>query len=210
MDPPFPFDPPHLEDSVDPNILYNFDQYYSDSTDAGWLDLLDHDQNGVVLPQTEQSQGPFQSLPFSSDAPPLPSVGTSPLPLPQESPVNVSQWLEGSYRPSVPCDHCRKYRLQCLIIRTTEANPNPTMACSSCVALFRECSLARGEKRHPSQFETQFPVLGHLHGLPEIEDGVSKRHSIVRNDLTIKFRITRQSFRSTVLIIKSAKTLNIL
>jgi hypothetical protein len=72
MDPPFPFDPPHLEDSVDPNILYNFDQYYSDSTDTGWLDLLDHDQNGVILPQTEQSQGPFQSFPFSSDAPPLP------------------------------------------------------------------------------------------------------------------------------------------
>lgn len=184
MDPPVSFDPP---DSVDPNSLYNFDQYCSDSTDSGWLDLLDHDQNGVVLPQTEQSHGSFQSLQLVSDAPPLPSVGTSPLPLSQESLVNVSQWLEGSYHPPVPCVHCRKYRLQCLIIRTTEANPNPTMACSSCVALFRECSLARGEKRHPSQFETQFPVLGHLHGLPEVEDGVSEQHSIARNDLTMKF-----------------------
>jgi hypothetical protein len=87
---------------------------------------------------------------------------------------NVSEWLDGAYRPSVPCSHCRRHRLQCLIIRTAAANPNPIKACSSCVALFRECSLAKGEKRLPSGFETFSPVLGHLHGVPEhAEDGVS-------------------------------------
>jgi hypothetical protein len=87
---------------------------------------------------------------------------------------NVSQWLDGAYRPSVPCTHCRRHRLQCLIIRTTDANPNPVTSCSSCVALFRECSLAKGAKRLPSGFETFSPVLGHLHGLPEqTEDSVS-------------------------------------
>lgn len=86
---------------------------------------------------------------------------------------NVSQWLDGAYRPPVPCTHCRRRRLQCLIIRTAPANPNPVTSCSSCVALFRECSLSRGEKRLPSRFETFTPVLGHLHGLPEqTEDGV--------------------------------------
>lgn len=87
---------------------------------------------------------------------------------------NVSQWLDGAYRPPVPCSHCRKHRLQCLILRTTSANPNPITSCSSCVALFRECSLAKGEKRVAAGFETYTPVLGHLHGLPEhTEDKVS-------------------------------------
>lgn len=70
---------------------------------------------------------------------------------------NVSHWLDGAYRPSVPCSHCRRHRLQCLIIRTAPANPNPIKSCSSCVALFRECSLAKGEKRLPSGFETFSP-----------------------------------------------------
>lgn len=87
---------------------------------------------------------------------------------------NVAQWLDGAHRPPVPCAHCRRHRLQCLILRTTDANPNPIASCSSCVALFRECSLAKGTKRLPSRFETFSPVLGHLHGLPEqTEDSVS-------------------------------------
>ncbi|KAJ5225643.1 hypothetical protein N7468_006868, partial [Penicillium chermesinum] len=80
---------------------------------------------------------------------------------------NVSQWLDGSYRPPKPCSHCRRHRLQCLVIRTSPVNPNPLASCSSCAALFRECSLSKGEKRLPSGFETSAPVLGHLHGLPE-------------------------------------------
>lgn len=89
---------------------------------------------------------------------------------PTENLLNVPRWLDGAYRPSTPCSHCRRHRLQCLILRTTSANPNPVTSCSSCVALFRECSLAKGEKRLPSQFETFSPVLGHLHGLPENAD----------------------------------------
>lgn len=74
----------------------------------------------------------------------------------------------GAHRPPVPCSHCRRRRLQCLILQTTAANPNPTKACSSCVALFRECSLSGSEKRVPSAFETSMPVIGHLHGVSEL------------------------------------------
>ncbi|KAI9375140.1 hypothetical protein BJX61DRAFT_495396 [Aspergillus egyptiacus] len=101
---------------------------------------------------------------------------------PQHEPVNerngarvpsdfaeVAEWLDGAYRPAVPCDHCRRHRLQCLILRRTVDNPNPVPSCSSCVGLFRPCSFGRGEKRQPSRFETLSPVLGHLHGL--IEEG---------------------------------------
>ncbi|KAK1146922.1 hypothetical protein N8T08_002249 [Aspergillus melleus] len=100
-------------------------------------------------------------IPLPHNIPDNPSVAQRPL-------TDVSQWLDGAYSPPVPCTYCRRHRLQCLIIRTTSANPNPVTACSSCVALFRECSLALGEKRQPSRFETLSPVLGNLHGLREI------------------------------------------
>ncbi|KAF5255504.1 hypothetical protein FOXYS1_14082, partial [Fusarium oxysporum] len=73
----------------------------------------------------------------------------------------------GASRPPVPCTNCRRTRLQCLILQTTVANPNPTKSCSSCVALFRECSLAGQKKRKPSEFETSEPVIGRLHGVSE-------------------------------------------
>ncbi|RHZ52993.1 homeobox domain-containing protein [Aspergillus thermomutatus] len=93
---------------------------------------------------------------------------------------NVTQWLDGAYCPPQPCSYCRKHRLQCLIIRTTPANPNPVSSCSSCVALFRECSLARGEKRQPSRFETLSPVMGHLHGVTELEeDGGDQAETLI-------------------------------
>ncbi|KAL1985352.1 hypothetical protein VTN96DRAFT_8030 [Rasamsonia emersonii] len=81
--------------------------------------------------------------------------------------ANVPQWLDGAYRPPVPCSYCRQQRLQCLILRKTQANPNPLGSCSTCVALFRECSRARGEKRQPCDFETVTPVYGRLHGVTE-------------------------------------------
>lgn len=94
--------------------------------------------------------------------------------LAQSAFTSVPQWLDGAYYPPTPCRYCCKHRLQCLIIRTTSANPNPVTSCSSCVALFRECSLAQGEKRRPSGFETMSLALGHLHGVTEQgEEGVS-------------------------------------
>ncbi|KAB8202012.1 hypothetical protein BDV34DRAFT_228739 [Aspergillus parasiticus] len=87
--------------------------------------------------------------------------------------TDVTQFLDGAYCPPHPCSYCRKHRLQCLIIRTTPANPNPITSCSSCVALFRECSLAIGEKRQPSGFETLAPAIGHLHGLRELSEDVA-------------------------------------
>ncbi|RAL10684.1 uncharacterized protein BO97DRAFT_348953 [Aspergillus homomorphus CBS 101889] len=84
--------------------------------------------------------------------------------------VSVSQWLDGAYRPPVPCSYCQRHRLQCLILRTTSANPNPVTSCSSCVALYRECSLAQGEKRQAAGFETISPVFGHLHGVTEMTE----------------------------------------
>lgn len=73
----------------------------------------------------------------------------------------------GAYRPPEPCLQCRRQRLQCLILQTTDANPNPITSCSSCVALFRDCSLAERGKRQASSFETSRPVIGHLHGVSE-------------------------------------------
>ncbi|KAL4925668.1 uncharacterized protein BDV17DRAFT_271518 [Aspergillus undulatus] len=98
---------------------------------------------------------------------PQTQTGTTPIILPGFN--NVAQWLDGAYRPTKPCDNCRRHRLQCLILRRTADNPNPVPSCSSCVGLFRPCSFGRGEKRQASGFETLSPVLGHLHGV--IEEG---------------------------------------
>lgn len=73
----------------------------------------------------------------------------------------------GAYRPPFPCVQCKRQRLQCLILQTTSANPNPVTSCSSCVALYRDCSLAEKAKRQASSFETTKPVIGHLHGVNE-------------------------------------------
>lgn len=77
--------------------------------------------------------------------------------------------LQGGWRPPVPCNHCKRLRLQCFMLQTTDANPNPVTACSSCVALYRHCSLAGPAKRQASTFETPNPVIGQLHGVYEDE-----------------------------------------
>ncbi|POR38774.1 Homeobox and C2H2 transcription factor, putative [Tolypocladium paradoxum] len=76
----------------------------------------------------------------------------------------------GAWRPPEPCSHCRRLGLQCFMLQTTSANPNPVNSCSSCVALFRPCSLAGPSKRQPSHFETTAPVIGQLHGVCEEAD----------------------------------------
>ncbi|KAL6235251.1 hypothetical protein BDW75DRAFT_209991 [Aspergillus navahoensis] len=97
--------------------------------------------------------------------------GTTSTPIEPSGFNNVAEWLDGAYHPPTPCDHCRRHRLQCIILRRTTHNPNPVPSCSSCVGLFRPCSFGRGEKRQPSGFETLSPVLGHLHGVIEEGDG---------------------------------------
>lgn len=79
----------------------------------------------------------------------------------------------GAHRPPVPCNYCRRLRLQCLILQTTSANPNPISSCSACVALYRDCSLAERGKREASAYETALPVIGHLHGVDEEGDGAT-------------------------------------
>lgn len=79
----------------------------------------------------------------------------------------------GAHRPPVPCNYCRRLRLQCLILQTTSANPNPISSCSACVALYRDCSLAERSKREASAYETALPVIGHLHGVNEEGDGAT-------------------------------------
>ncbi|KAI1415395.1 hypothetical protein F5Y13DRAFT_8571 [Hypoxylon sp. FL1857] len=73
----------------------------------------------------------------------------------------------GAWRPPEPCTYCRRLRLQCFMLQTTSANPNPVTSCSSCVALFRQCSLAERAKRQPADFETSEPVINNLHGVNE-------------------------------------------
>jgi hypothetical protein len=77
--------------------------------------------------------------------------------------------LQGGWRPPVPCTHCKRLRLQCFMLQTALANPNPVKSCSSCVALYRHCSLAGPAKRQASTFETPKPVIGQLHGVYEDE-----------------------------------------
>ena len=122
------------------------------------------------IPQMQNDWASLEMLPselLESVKQSDPTTDWMTMPLQDNDFVNVSQWLDGAYRPLVPCAYCQQHRLQCLIIRTTPANPNPVTSCSSCVALFRECSLASGEKRHPAGFETVFPIFNHLHGVTE-------------------------------------------
>ncbi|KAJ6108185.1 hypothetical protein N7523_009508 [Penicillium sp. IBT 18751x] len=128
-----------------------------------WADIC----SSATLNVERQSNLALQTLGVTSEPLASPQSANSLDFVQPQNLSNVSQWLDGAYRPSVPCTHCRRHRLQCLILRTTDANPNPVTSCSSCVALFRECSLAKGTKRLPSGFETFSPVLGNLHGLPE-------------------------------------------
>ncbi|KPM39918.1 hypothetical protein AK830_g6677 [Neonectria ditissima] len=98
----------------------------------------------------------------------------------------------GAHRPSEPCTHCRRRRLQCLILQTTAVNPNPTKSCSSCVALFRECSHSGREKRDHSNFETSMPVIGRLHGVSEGALDLSSKRTNTRS--VRKTRVLRNWF----------------
>ncbi|KAJ5230569.1 hypothetical protein N7489_011277 [Penicillium chrysogenum] len=152
------------------NTDYEFQPFLSDIGGLEWSQWTNHESHLVSTADTQRGHQEHEGLKAPEIvydcSPTLAEENVDPSLL-QPNLTNVSQWLDGAYRPPVSCAHCRRHRLQCLILRTTPANPNPRNACSSCVALFRECSLAKGEKRLPSGFETFSPVLGHLHGVPE-------------------------------------------
>ncbi|KAJ5504346.1 Homeodomain [Penicillium fimorum] len=156
--------------SFDTNTGYEFQSFPLDISDLEWSQWTNSESHLVPTTDAQSGHQDHEELKVSENlydpAPPLAAEYVDPS-LSQPSLTNVSQWLDGAYRPPVSCAHCHRHRLQCLIIRTGPANPNPKNSCSSCVALFRECSLAKGEKRLPSGFETFSPVLGHLHGVPE-------------------------------------------
>lgn len=122
-----------------------------------------------------QGDIPKHALPMSREAAVAPPLDTGRDDL---SAMDEFFRLQGGWRPPIPCSHCKRLRLQCFMLQTTVANPNPITACSSCVALYRHCSLAGPSKRQASTFETPHPVIGQLHGVYEDErvDQVTVSH----------------------------------
>lgn len=144
--------------------------------DASYLHPADHPQ-----PETQSLEAQQYDLPsFAQDTTIDPSLESNWI---QPAQPDLSKFAltssiiddffikNGAYRPPVACAQCQRQRLQCLILQTTSANPNPITSCSSCVALYRDCSLAERGKREASSFETNVPVIGHLHGVTEELDG---------------------------------------
>lgn len=187
--------------TADWGTLNDFYFCSSEPTNLDWPQWAGLESNpNLTSPPGENSVGQ-QAPDVSSATAHVAHAGDSISELQLRDIVNVSQWLDGAYRPAVPCSHCRKHRLQCLIIRTTVANPNPVTSCSSCVALFRECSLAKGEKRVAAGFETYTPVLGHLHGLPEhTEDLVRFKNMFVQDPRLTE--MTRLEIRISIRIME--------
>jgi hypothetical protein len=165
---------------VDEDIFFDWEAFYGNQAiNTGFAQDRTSWSTLDSLTSTEPSPTPFLGGEEVFREPPIFSqhdavfsrnqMGNAPI-LPSNF-NNVAEWLDGAYRPPKPCDHCRRHRLQCLILRRTPDNPNPVPSCSSCVGLFRPCSFGRGEKRQASRFETLTPVMGHLHGLPEEAEG---------------------------------------
>ncbi|KAH7129371.1 hypothetical protein B0J13DRAFT_588284 [Dactylonectria estremocensis] len=122
-------------------------------------------QSAVASPSQHADLSFLDQLGMEMDMETKPQTATEP---PAMTAIDEFFITRGAHRPPVPCNNCRRRRLQCLILQTTAANPNPTKSCSSCVALFCECSLSGRGKRDPSAFETSWPVIGRLHGVSEL------------------------------------------
>lgn len=71
-------------------------------------------------------------------------------------------WIPRISVPTFPCDYCRSRQLECLLVCEGRSS------CSSCIALFRECSFAR---KRPDAKEDDVPPeprrLDTLHGVSE-------------------------------------------
>lgn len=187
--------------TADWSALNDFYFCSSEPTNLDWPQRAGLESNPNLTSPSGENNAGQQAPDVSSATAHVTDAGDSISELQLRDIVNVSQWLDGAYRPAVPCSHCRKHRLQCLIIRTTAANPNPVTSCSSCVALFRECSLAKGEKRVAAGFETYTPVLGHLHGLPEhTEDQVRSKNMFIQDPRLTE--MTRMEIRTSIRIME--------
>lgn len=90
---------------------------------------------------------------------------------------------QGAYRPPVPCQQCLQEKLHCLVLQTSAANPNPYASCSSCITLYRECSLAERERSASSTFETVHSAISSLHSagrepdLDSFDDSWNDQHA---------------------------------
>lgn len=160
-----------LEESFDnPSTETQNHNSLSDTADTtiDWQDI-DTSLLPDITDSTSANTGEFGNLQLPVDTWNVPGLDADT----SETPNIIDEFYikNGAHRSPNPCTYCRRFRLQCLILRTTEANPNPRPSCSSCVALFRECSLAGWRKRDPSKYETAQPVVGQLHGISE--DGIS-------------------------------------
>ncbi|KAI9786555.1 MAG: hypothetical protein M1816_007879 [Peltula sp. TS41687] len=75
-------------------------------------------------------------------------------------------WIPRIAIPTFPCDYCRSRHLECLLVCEGRSS------CSSCIALFRECSFVR---KGPDAKEDELPLeprrLDTLHGV--VEDAVT-------------------------------------
>jgi hypothetical protein len=168
------------DSDINANIAFDFDPYANgtfpiDGVFSRSLPLSDHwtstDEPTCVNPEHLR----LDEAPASKDAGisggQLPcdftSNGNLPASIQPLSALDEFLVSQGGWRPAVPCDHCRRLRLQCLMLQTTQDNPNPIESCSSCVGLYRHCSLAGPAKRQASRFETPRPVIGQLHGVYE-------------------------------------------
>ncbi|KAI0596010.1 hypothetical protein F4775DRAFT_335306 [Biscogniauxia sp. FL1348] len=151
-----PFETP--EPTIDPSLLAPLGPGY----DGACLDSFHQDRSVLVNPEWPE----FEHLPESTTDWAEPPQGDNSIEV-----VSLAGFLHenGAWWPPIPCSHCRRLRLQCFILQTTSHNPNPIRSCSSCVALFRDCSLAEQGKRQASYFETPQPVIGHLHGITDEE-----------------------------------------
>ncbi|OAA69160.1 Homeodomain-related protein [Cordyceps fumosorosea ARSEF 2679] len=179
-----------------PHVLPADDDMFLDPAFMSTTDLT-HDFDGLFFAAADPSLGQLDpAVPGAIDDGFLPDAADWNLPVgahetafaaaatatataatPSPSPSPQFFVKNGAYRPPEPCVQCRRQRLQCLILQTTDANPNPITSCSSCVALFRDCSLAERGKRQASSFETSRPVIGHLHGVSEEEGGYNHHYT---------------------------------
>lgn len=156
-----------LPQTVNPQDAFNLHSPQLTDIPIDWNDDFQHARTASASAEDLNPDFSFLNQPVSDWGIPAPLPTTNdPIQTPLTS-IDEFFIKNGASRPSAPCSNCRRSRLQCLILQTTLANPNPTKSCSSCVALFRECSLSGRKKREPSDFETLEPVIGRLHGVSE-------------------------------------------